>query len=107
MLFTIYMDGVIREVSVSVLLKVPELLSANSGRFRINQLLFADDTALVADSEEKLCSLVSEFGRVCKKRKLIVNVGKSTVTRCSRYGNLGRMHVILNSKPLEEEDCFK
>ena len=26
-----------------------ELLSANGGRFEINQLLFADDTALVAD----------------------------------------------------------
>ena len=32
-------------------------------KFEINQLLFADDTALVADSEEKLCRLVSEFGR--------------------------------------------
>ena len=40
------------------------LLSANGRRFEINQLLFADDTALVADSEEKLCRLVSEFGRV-------------------------------------------
>ena len=27
--------------------------------------------------------------------------------RCSRYGNGGRMHVILNTKPLEEVDCFK
>ena len=27
--------------------------------------------------------------------------------RCSRYGNLGRMHVILNGDPLEEVDCFK
>ena len=37
-----------------------ELLSVNGGRiFEINQLLFADDTALVADSEEKLCGLVS------------------------------------------------
>ena len=35
-----------------------------------NQQLFADHTALVADSEEKLCRLVSEFGRVCKRRKL-------------------------------------
>ena len=42
-------------------------------RFEINQLLFADDTALVADSEEKLCRLVSEFGRVCERRKLRVN----------------------------------
>ena len=27
--------------------------------------------------------------------------------RCSRYGNGGRMNVILNSEPLEEVDCFK
>ena len=83
-----------------------ELLRANGGRFEINQLLFAD-TALVADSEEKLCRLVSEFGRVCKSRKLRVNLGKIKVMRCSRYGNGGRMHVILNAEPLKEVDCFK
>ena len=27
--------------------------------------------------------------------------------RCSRYGNMGRMHAILNGEPLEEVDCFK
>ena len=64
-----------------------KLLIANCGRFEINQLLFADDTALVADSEQKLCRLMSEFGRVCERRKLRVNVGKSKVMRCSRYGN--------------------
>ena len=36
-----------------------------------------------------------------------VNVGKSKVMRCSRYGNGGRMHVILNGEPLEDVDCFK
>ena len=46
-----------------------ELLSANGGRFEINLLLFADDTALVADSGEKLCRLVCEFGRVCDERR--------------------------------------
>ena len=49
----------IREANVRVLGKGLELLSANGGRFEINQLLFADDTALVADSEEKLGGLVS------------------------------------------------
>ena len=83
-----------------------ELLSANGGRFDIHQPLFADNTALVADSEEKLCRSVSEFGRVCERRKLRVNVGMSKVMRCSRYGNGDRMHVILNGKPLEEVDCF-
>ena len=27
--------------------------------------------------------------------------------RCSRYGNEGLMHVILNGELLEEVDCFK
>ena len=30
-----------------------------------------------------------------------MNVGKSKVMRCSRYGNEDRMHVILNGEPLE------
>ena len=47
-----------------------ELVSENGGRFKINLLLFADDTTLVDDSEEKLCRLVSEFGTVCESRKL-------------------------------------
>ena len=36
-----------------------------------------------------------------------MNVGKSKVMRCSRYGNGDRMHVILNGGPLEVVDCFK
>ena len=105
-LFNVYMDGVVRDVNVRVLGKGLELLSANGGRFEINQLLFAYDTALVADSEEKVCRLVSEFGRVCERSKLRVNVGKSKVMRCSRYGNGDRMYVILSGEPLEEMDCF-
>ena len=61
----------------------------------------------MADSEEKFCRLVSEFGRVSERRKLRVNVGNSKVMRCSMYGNGDRMHVILNGEPLEEVDCFK
>ena len=78
-----------------------ELLRANGGRFEINQLLFADDTALVADLEEKLCILVSEFGRVCERRKLRANVGMRKVMRFSRNGNGDLLHVILNIEPLE------
>ena len=42
------------EVNVMVLWLGLELLSVHGGRFEINQLLFADDIALVADSDEKL-----------------------------------------------------
>ncbi len=37
--------------------------------------MFADDMALVAGSEEDLKRLVEEFGRVCARGKLRVNVG--------------------------------
>ena len=85
-LVNVYMDGVVRVVNVRVLGKGLELLGMNGGRFETNQLLFAEDTALVADSEEKLCRLGSEFGRVCERKKLRVNVDKIKVIRCLRYG---------------------
>ena len=67
----------VREVNIRVLGKGLEQLSANGGRVEIYQLLFEDDTAPVADLENKLCRLVSEFGRVCESRKLSVNERKS------------------------------
>ena len=54
-LFNVYMDGLVQEVNATVLGKGLEQLSVNGGRLEINLLLFEDDTALVADSEEKLC----------------------------------------------------
>ena len=61
----------------------------------------------MADFEEKLCRLMSEFGRVLERRKLGLNVGKSNILRCSRYGSGDRMHAILNGESSEEVDCFK
>ena len=56
------MDGAMGKVNAKVLGIRLKLLSANGGRFEINQLVVADDTAQLADSEEMLCRLVSEFG---------------------------------------------
>ena len=55
LLFDVCMDGVVREVNVRMLGKGLEMLSVKGGRFDINRQLFADNRALVADSEEKLC----------------------------------------------------
>ena len=64
------MDGGVLEANTSVLGTGLELLRVNGGRFEICQLLFADDTALVANLDQKLCSLVSEFGRVCERKRV-------------------------------------
>ena len=73
----------------------------------LNQLLFADDTAVVADSERKLYQFVTEFGRVCERRKLRVIVGKSKVMRCKQNEDGARLNVMLNGEALEEVDQFK
>ena len=49
----IYMDGVVREVTAGVLGEGLKLLPANGGRFDLNQLLFADDTAI--EAEQRRC----------------------------------------------------
>ena len=69
-LFNVCKVGVVRDVYARVLGKGPELLQANGVRFKINQLLSEDATVLVADSEEKLCIMLSEFGKVCERRSI-------------------------------------
>ena len=106
-LFNLYIDGVVREVNARVLGRGLKLVNGNDNEWELNQLLVADDTVVVADSERKLCQLVTEFGRVCERRKLQVNVGKSKVMRCTRNEDGARMNVMLNGEALEEVDQFK
>ena len=84
-----------------------KLVDRNDNESELNQLLFADDAVVVADSERKLCQLVTEFGRVCERRKLRVNVGKSKVMRCSRNEDGARLNATLNGEALKEIDRFK
>ena len=60
-LFNLFMDGVVREVNVRILGKGLEDIKGVNGSLGVNQLLFADDTALVAESESGLKKLVEEF----------------------------------------------
>ncbi len=73
-----YMDGCIREMKVRV-----QDLGARLNERGVEQPLvaglYADDTMLLAESEGMLQRIVDEFDRVCKRRKLKVNTGKSKV----------------------------
>ena len=81
---------------------------ARDGReWKVEWLMFADDTVLVGDSEEKLNRLVQEFGNVCQRRKLKVNEGKSKVMKVGRDGELNELNVSLNSRRMEEVDSYR
>ena len=46
------MDGVVREVNARVLGRGLKLVDGNDNEWEMNQLLFVDDTVVVADSEK-------------------------------------------------------
>ena len=48
-LFNLYIDGVVREVNVRVLGRGLALMDGNDNAWQLNQLLFADNTVVVAD----------------------------------------------------------
>ncbi len=54
--------------------------------------LFADGTVLLADSERKLQRVVDEFYRVCMRRMLRVNAGKSKVMVLATTSRLEPSH---------------
>ena len=98
---------VVKEVNARVMGIGVELVGNDGRLWKVNQLLFADDTALVADSEEGLKRIVSEFSRVCERRKLKVNVRKSKVMRCTRRDDGSRLNVCVDGERMEEVESFK
>ncbi len=60
--------------------------------------MYADDTVLLVESEEMLQRIVDEFDRVCKRRKLKVNVDKSKIMVFKR----AREQTIDFAKPYRE-----
>jgi hypothetical protein len=61
-----------------------------------------DDTALVADKESKLQSLVTEFGKVCRRRNLSVNVARSKVMRVTRRETADNLNITVNGVTMKE-----
>ncbi len=77
-LFNTYMDGCIREMKVSVC-DLGSRLNVRGVEQPLVAGLYADDTVLLAESEGMFQRIVYEFDRVCKRRKLKVNTGKSKI----------------------------
>ena len=96
LLFNLYMDRVVREVQTRTLGRGAQMVGDGEEKWEVSQLLFADDTVLDPDSKKKLERLVEEFCRVCRRRKLKVNVAKSKVMRSARDGIVGEMNIMMD-----------
>ena len=69
-------------------------------------LLFADDTVLLAESENQLQRFVNEFVTVCGRRGLKLNVGKSKVMRASENDEQA-LRVCMSGESMEEVSDFR
>ena len=76
-------------------------------KLSVESVTVRDDATLGADSEEQLRRLVWEFGRVCERRTLRVNVGKCKVMRCSRDVDASKVSVLQNLLFLDHVQYFK
>ena len=74
-LFNLFMDGVMKEIQETAgKMSVRMIDDRSKDEWIIEWLMFVGDTVLLGDDEIKLQRLMNEFGRVCKMRKLTVNV---------------------------------
>ena len=74
---------------------------------KVDWLMFADDTMLLGDSEEKLERLVQEFGRACRMRKLSVNETKSKIRKLGMNGEENGVNISLNDRRMEEVKKYR
>ena len=107
-LFNLFMDGVMREVREKAGDIGASMWDARRNReWNVEWMMFADDTVLVGDSEQKIQKLVKEFGSVCKRRKLAVNVGKSKVMTIRNDWDENELNVSQNNNRMEEVECYR
>src|SRR5215469_129025 len=99
-LFNVYMDSIVREGKRECMEEGLNLQSERGGvQWRVNMILYADDTLLIGETEESLQRLVTSFDRICRKRKVRINGDKSKVMRVGDNGRIGRVRI-------KQVECF-
>ena len=78
-LFDIFFDIVVRQINERGMGRRVKMTYENGRGWEIKQVLYADDTVMVAETREHLHHIVSEFERPCEGMRLKINVGKSKV----------------------------
>ena len=85
---------------------VKELDGIHIGGININNILYADDTTLIADSEAKLQNLLNAVVMESGQNGLSINRQKSVCMVISKSLNTLPCNVTLNGDKLERVDQF-
>ena len=98
-LFNLYSEVIMRELV--------ELEGIKIGGRNLNNIRYADDTVLVADSEDKLQRLVQALVQASGERGLKMNTSKTKVMIISKGNEGTRTHINVNGEELEQVSRYK
>jgi len=82
-----------------------EVGDSKIGRRIINKVRFADDTAIIAKTQEELQDMVDRLVNTGRKYGMEINIHKSQVMEVSRSNE--SLQIKVNNRELKEVDHFK
>jgi ribosome-interacting GTPase 1 len=86
--------------------EIDNMSGVTIGGKNINNIRYADDTVLIADSQEKLQQLVTSLVDASERRGLTINKGKTKVMVATKRNNSPRINIIVGDKVLDQVDQF-
>ena len=97
-LFNLYAETIFRHIEDSK--------GVTIGGTRINNLRYADDTVLLADSEEKMQNMMNMVNEVGKLYNMKMNVKKTKAIVISRNENQPKVNIKVDGTAVEQVEIF-
>ena len=97
-LFYLYSEMIMREIN--------DLEGIRLNEYNINNIRYADDTVLVADSEEKLQCLLNELSEESERKGLKINKSKTEIMVISRTDGNPRVYIRIEDNLVKQVDKF-
>ena len=98
-LFNLYSENALSKIKASAGLQL--------GDRNYNNLRYADDTALFADTKEKLQGLIDIVAVESRKLGLTINCNKTFSMVCTKKAQIPACHLNVNGTGIEQKDSFK
>ena len=76
------------------------------GGVNINNICFADDTVIIADSQEKLQHILDTINQKSEELGLRINISKTKCMVVSKKNEKPRCNLVINNEPIEQVPNF-
>ena len=97
-LFNLYSELIMRDLR--------DLEGIKVGGVNMNNIRYADDTAIVADSHDKLQALISALDQSSRERGLSINIKKTEVMVITKEEIPPRTNIRIGTERIKQTECF-